>query len=93
MPVFHDTGTIFVHIPKNAGKSIEQALLQDKGSPRDRGRSFGNRAAKAIERATQSRFARRYFIGTIDCTLTSQHLTFNEIEHLRLIRTIKSPGI
>ena len=33
MPISHDLKTIFIHIPKNAGESIERSLGMHAGNP------------------------------------------------------------
>ena len=43
---------LFVHIPKNAGRSIETALLGGLGSPDGGRRNFVNRAAPWLARRT-----------------------------------------
>ena len=85
MPLFRNYRLLFVHIPKNAGRSIEAALLNDAGSPDDGRRSLLNRAATFMARETASRFAREHLIGTLDFALASQHLTYVEMEMLGLL--------
>lgn len=87
MPLFPEHRLLFVHIPKNAGRSIEQALLGDAGTPDDGRRSLLNRFATALARETSSDFARKHLIGTLDVTLASQHLTYVEMELLGLLPT------
>jgi len=85
MPIFHDLSILFVHIPKNAGRSIEAALLQEEGTPDSGRRSLLNRAAKAVEKSTASNFAKKYLIGTLDVSLVAQHMTYCEMELLGLL--------
>lgn len=85
MPIFPDHNLLFVHIPKNAGRSVEAALLGDRGTPDDGRRSGPNRAAKLLLTETASSFAREHLIGTIDVSLASQHLTYVEMEMLGLL--------
>lgn len=74
-----------MHIPKNAGRSIEAALLGGNGSPDGGRRSLVNRTATLISRCTAPRFAKTHLIGTLDVTLAAQHLTFVEMEMLGLL--------
>lgn len=85
MPVFHALRTLFIHIPKNAGRSIEEALLQGNGTPDSGRRSLANRAATLVQRRTGSDFVRTHLIGTLDHVFASQHLTYIEMSHLRLL--------
>lgn len=87
MPIFHRHKLLFVHIPKNAGRSIETALLGCEGSPGSGMRSAWNTAASFISRETASSFAKEHLIGTLDVTLASQHLTYVEMEMLGLLPT------
>ena len=73
------------HIPKNAGRSIEEALLGEDGSPDGGRRSWLNRVATFVSRETASPFARKYLIGTLDVALASQHLTYVEMQLLGLL--------
>ncbi len=84
MPAFAEPGLLFVHIPKNAGRSVEQALLQGRGSLDSGGRSVLNRAARWLLRQSASRFAEDHLIGTIDRSFAAQHLTFGEMQMLSL---------
>jgi hypothetical protein len=83
MPIIDKYDLIFIHIPKNAGKSIEDALI-GVGASRKGGRSYLNRSAKYLEKITQKKETKRSLIGTLDYTLCTQHLTYQEIEILRL---------
>lgn len=85
MPIFQDHKLLFIHIPKNAGRSIEAALLGGAGTPDDGRRSLLNRGATFISRRTRSRFPERYLIGTLDVALAAQHLTYVEMEMLGLL--------
>ena len=85
MPVFHDLRTLFIHIPKNAGRSIEEALLRGHGTPDSGRRNLLNRAATLLQRKSASPFATDHLIGTLDHAFASQHLTYLEIAHLRLL--------
>ncbi|MEM7766167.1 MAG: sulfotransferase family 2 domain-containing protein [Pseudomonadota bacterium] len=85
MPVFRDLRLLFVHIPKNAGRSIERALLAGAGTPDGGRRSLANRMAHAAARATRSKFADEYLIGTMDVVVAAQHLTYQEMDLLGLL--------
>lgn len=82
MPVFHDLNLLFVHIPKNAGRSIEAALLGNTGSPDDGRRNIVGGTAAALQKISRSAFAERYLIGTIDRAFAAQHLTYAEMQML-----------
>ena len=85
MPFFREAGLIFVHIPKNAGRSIEKALLGSTGSPDGGRRTALNRAAHTLQYVTRSRFAEARLIGTLDVVLAAQHLTYGEMDFLGLL--------
>lgn len=85
MPIFSDHKLLFLHIPKNAGRSVEAALLGKAGSPDGGWRSFANRAFAGLARTTKSRFAEQYLIGTLDISIASQHLTYVEMEMLGIL--------
>lgn len=89
MPVFDDHGCLFIHIPKNAGRSLEQALLGEKGEPDAGRRPWLNRLATFAARKSSSGFARQFLIGTLDYPLSSQHLTYAEIQSLGLVDEAK----
>lgn len=85
MPIFSDHELLFVHIPKNAGRSIELALLDGEGSPESGRRSLVNRIATLFARSTASTFPTKHLIGTLDVALSAQHLTYAEMDLLGLI--------
>lgn len=85
MPIFQSYRLLFVHIPKNAGRSVEAALLGETGTPDGGRRSLLNRAATFLARETASRFPRDHLIGTLDVSLAAQHLTYVEMEMLGLL--------
>lgn len=87
LPFFRDRNLLFVHIPKNAGRSIEAALLGPTGSPDGGRRSWSNRLATGVQRCTAAVGVRERLIGTLDVTVAAQHLTFAEIELLGLLPT------
>ncbi|MBC2595616.1 sulfotransferase family 2 domain-containing protein [Ruficoccus amylovorans] len=74
---------LFIHIPKNAGKSIESSLDLIDGIPGKR--SFPNRVAKFLLNKTQNQTLRKRVFGPYDYTLSGQHLTYSEIELLNII--------
>lgn len=80
MPVSHKHKILFIHIPKNAGKSFEIFLNihnSYNGSPNSRSKI--NAGLKYLLRLTSSKDAERTLIGTIDNSYAAQHLTFQEI--------------
>jgi hypothetical protein len=79
---------LFIHIPKNAGKSIEHALDIVPKQMIDRPgslRSSLNGLLKKIHYLTNSRVPAEKLFGPLDIVLCSQHLSYQEIENLRLI--------
>jgi hypothetical protein len=91
MPIFHEHGLIFVHIPKNAGKSVEAAFL-GKGSENAGRRSKLNAAMKLLLRWTGSPVPRRDLLGSLDFTFAAQHMTIYEMTSLGLVSTSNCPG-
>jgi hypothetical protein len=85
LPVFQEFGLLFVHIPKNAGRSIEEALLCGNGSPDAGRRSALNRVARGMQYWTRSRFAEQRLLGTLDVVVAAQHLTYAELELMDLL--------
>lgn len=85
MPVFLDLALLFVHIPKNAGRSIEQALSGDEQAPHGGRRSMLNRAAHALSVLTAPKDVRSRLVGTLDQVLVAQHLTYGEMDLLGLL--------
>jgi len=75
---------LFIHIPKNAGKSIELALgfVNESELLLRKNRSLFNRSAKYIlsKTANKNNFLKQH--GTVDFSICSQHLTLQEITHL-----------
>lgn len=88
MSYFIDKNLIFVHIPKNAGKSIEVALgLANQTELGTVGRrSLINRVFTFAQRVTSNRKSRESLHGALDVTLCAQHLTLQEILLLDLIQ-------
>lgn len=78
MPIFHDQKLIFVHIPKNAGKSIESAFLGPRGRMSG-ARSSLNAACKLLLRLTSSTIPSRDLLGSLDYTFAAQHMTLREL--------------
>lgn len=81
-----DSNVLFLHIPKNAGKSIEVALgiVGREGAEAPRSRSFFNRLAKYLLSRTENNSVREKLFGTYDYSLCAQHLTYLEIKLLGL---------
>lgn len=87
MAYFHDKHLLFIHIPKNAGKSVEVALglAGHRALPRLGRRSGLNRVAMGLLRQSENREARTVLHGSLDITLCAQHLTLQEIQLLDLL--------
>lgn len=85
MPVLPERNALFIHIPKNAGRSIEAALLPSGIASTSGRRSLPNRAAHLAQTLTANAIAQRYLVGTLDASLCAQHLTLAEIELLGLL--------
>jgi hypothetical protein len=81
MPYFPEHRTLFIHIPKNAGKAIESALkIKFYGDHSLVGaRPLSNRFSKLLLNMTSSKEPKQLLHGTLDFSLPAQHLTLNEI--------------
>lgn len=90
MTYFADKNVLFIHIPKNAGKSIEAALgLTDHADLNNVGRrSLMNRVFTLLQRQTSNSVARTRLHGTLDVSFCAQHLTLQEIQLLHLVPAI-----
>ncbi|MGM0583328.1 MAG: sulfotransferase family 2 domain-containing protein [Pseudomonadota bacterium] len=91
MPVFHDYNLIFIHIPKNAGRSIEEAFLGE-GWQHSGKRSWLNAGAKWLLRWTSSHRPHRELLGSLDYTFAAQHMTLRELTELGLVTARTCPG-
>ncbi|MBH5322440.1 sulfotransferase family 2 domain-containing protein [Aurantiacibacter sediminis] len=85
MPYFPAHEALFVHIPKCAGKSIENAFLPDHLDATSGARGPANSAARWALKKTASPVPETYLLGTLDVALAAQHLTYVEIEMLGLL--------
>jgi len=85
MPFFPDHNALFIHIPKNAGRSIETALFPAGVGSASGRRRWVNRAAHLAQMWTTNPIAPRYLVGTCDVSLSAQHLTLAEIRLLGLL--------
>lgn len=85
MPIFHDPDLLFVHIPKNAGRSVERALLQGHDTPDGGRRSVPNRAARWLLKRSAADLPRTHLIGSLDAVFAAQHMTYAEMEMMRLL--------
>lgn len=85
MPVFPDLNLLFVHIPKNAGRSIEEALFGNAQAPHSGRRSTLNRAFHALTVLTAPKTVRSRLVGTLDHVLVAQHMTYGEMDLLGLL--------
>lgn len=85
MPIFRDRGLLFVHIPKNAGRSIERLLFPEGLSTQAGQRSLTNRFAHWLQGRTANSIAKKHLCYTVDATLAGQHMTLSEIELLGFV--------
>lgn len=79
---------LFIHIPKNAGKSVEHALGMVSQKVIDRPgklRTPLNGLFKKLHYLTNSNIPTDKLFGPLDFVLCAQHLSYQEIENLRLI--------
>jgi len=90
MPIFHKQKLIFIHIPKNAGKSIESAFF-GKAGPGFGKRNHLNAACKLLLRLTSSTTPRRDLLGSLDFVFAAQHMTLKEITELGLVTPNNCP--
>ena len=84
MPLFHDQKLVFIHIPKNAGKSVEEAFL-GKNAPALGRRTRLSSASKYLLTLVSPKAARVHLIGSLDYTFAAQHMTLHEMESLGLL--------
>ena len=76
MPLSHENEVLFIHIPKNGGKSFEIFLdihHQYNGSPNNR--SFLNKVSKFLLNITSNKNAKHQLMGVLDKSFAAQHLT------------------
>ena len=92
MPYFNKANLLFVHIPKNAGRSIELAFEKEKFLTSGF-RSVANRAFTALARATSSGAVQERLHGSLDVTLSAQHLTYCEIAMLGLLKDVEDLNV
>lgn len=87
MPYRADRNWLFIHIPKNAGRSIENALgfVTPRENERYRWRSTVNRALTWAQRLTGDQVARQRLWGVYDHSVMLQHLTYAETSLMGLI--------
>ncbi|MBU2927583.1 sulfotransferase family 2 domain-containing protein [Winogradskyella psychrotolerans] len=87
MPYSKKLNTLFVHIPKCAGKSFEVAvgMISKSESQKYKWRSFFNRASKYMLTQTRDKNSLSRLWGTFDISIALQHLTYTEIELLGLL--------
>ncbi|MCC9640873.1 sulfotransferase family protein [Rhodopirellula sp. JC740] len=95
MTIDRGRNLLFVHIPKNAGKAVEVALgmITEREASGYRFRSIGNRFATYIQRASSDALVAKRLFGTLDYTVTAQHLTLQEMLLLGLVEESKLPKL
>lgn len=89
MPVCHERKLLFIHIPKNAGKYIEDRYgLSDypglEGNQKQRS-TLGNISRLLCKVDGRQRSSRQTLRGMLDLAVVGQHLSLSEILHLGLI--------
>ena len=95
MPYLPDNKFLFIHIPKNGGKYVEDRLFMsdNPGNNINQGnRSFLSKTGKYILNHF-SKKSRMYLRGMIDYSLVGQHLTLSEISILNLIEDLNMVDI
>jgi len=85
MPYFPQHNALFIHIPKNAGRSIEKMLLPEGITPDSGRRRIWNRAFHFFQQKTGRTEPRDFLLGTLDISLVAQHLTLQEIMLFSLV--------
>lgn len=87
VPYSSDHQFLFLHIPKNAGKSVEIALglVSAREARSYRWRTTLNRAFTWAQRKTADTKVRTRLWGVVDHTLMAQHLTYAEVYLLGLL--------
>lgn len=93
MPYFPELKILFIHIPKNAGGSVERALSDVDAHFRVRGpdryRRFSCRIIRKLVRFGNQRVSEgQYFYGRELIPVTLEHLTFDEIMSMRFLNPI-----
>jgi|GEM_PF-2070333 len=81
MPYCKQKNLLYIHIPKNGGKTVEILLNMHQsynGSPNSR--SFLNTVFKYLLNKTTNHQASEQLLGVIDHSFAAQHLTLQEIE-------------
>ena len=87
MPYLPDNKFLFIHIPKNGGKYVEDRLFISDSPGRNinqTNRPILSRTGKYILNHFSKR-PKRYLRGMIDYSLVGQHLTLSEISILNLV--------
>lgn len=89
MPYSDERKILFIHIPKNAGKSVESSLGLDvfNSSPGVdfRVKMLTRRVGRFLIKKISPTEMVKTLCGPIDLALSGQHLTYNEIKTLHLL--------
>ncbi|QNI86957.1 sulfotransferase family 2 domain-containing protein [Synechococcus sp. ROS8604] len=95
MPYLPNSNFLFIHIPKNGGKYVEDRLFMSDNpgnNENQTNRSFLSNVAKYILNR-YSKKSKLFLRGMIDYSLVGQHLTLSEICILNLIDNLHSKNI
>ena len=78
---------LFIHIPKNAGRSIEEffSVKSKRDLIKPPNRNILNLFAKYLLNISSRTETKKKLWGTLDYVICSQHLTYQEIELLEII--------
>lgn len=94
MPIDYKSSVLFLHIPKNAGKSIETNIFGNKFIKKNNySRSLINKGAKFLLNKSNSNLYKENFFGLLDYTFVSQHMTLCELRNINFLNKIESSSL